>query len=261
MTSANMRSTNAEDYQRLPQSISAMVKCFPDGHTIPQHSHERDQLLYAARGIMRLRTDEQAWIVPPDRAVYIPARLEHSVTMRGEVEMRTLYIRPNTTPDPAHGIRVLTITNLLRALILALGDEPLDYDEAGRGGAIARLLEIEIAGAGDSPLYFPLPRDPRLQRLCAAILDDPADRRNLDAWSQKVGASPRTLARLFERDCAMGFNAWRQRVRFYSALEALSDGAAIERVAHAHGYRSVSAFSAAFRKVMGVPPSKVRTVS
>ena len=82
------------------------------------------------------------------------------------------------------------------------------------------------------------------------------DRRTLDDWAQVAGASSRTLARLFERDLGMSFNQWRQRIRFHNALEALSRGESIARVAKQHGYNSASAFSAAFGKVMGASPSK-----
>ena len=83
------------------------------------------------------------------------------------------------------------------------------------------------------------------------------DRRTLEGWSAVAGASARTLARLFERDLAMSFDSWRRRIRFQGALEALSRGEPIARVARNHGYRSASAFSQAFARVMGKPPSKL----
>ena len=92
MTVHDERSTDPQDYQGLPQAIGLMSKSFADGFVIPLHEHERDQLLYAAGGIMRLRTEAEAWIVPRDSAVYIPAGTHHAVSMHGNVEMRTLYI-------------------------------------------------------------------------------------------------------------------------------------------------------------------------
>lgn len=257
MRRADGRSTDPDDYQDLPQSISAMAKSFVDGHEIPLHSHARDQLLHAAHGVMRLRTAREAWIVPPDSAVYLPAGLPHAVAMHGDVEMRTLYIDTGraTAPDPERP-RVVAVSPLLRELVLALCDEPVDYPTDGRGGLIARLIEIELAQARERTYSVPLPRDPRLQRLCAALLAEPGDRRTLEDWSVSVGASARTLARLFESDLGLGFAAWRQRVRFHNALEALSRGEPVARVAARHGYRSASAFSAAFTRVMGASPSQ-----
>jgi quercetin dioxygenase-like cupin family protein len=75
------RSTEPLDYQHLPQPISAMAKSFADGFEIALHEHDRDQLLYAISGVMHLQTQRAAWVVPPDRAVYIPAGISHTVSM------------------------------------------------------------------------------------------------------------------------------------------------------------------------------------
>ena len=49
---------------------------------------------------MRLRTEGEAWIVPQESAVYIPAGTHHSVNMHGSVDMRTLYIDTGETDAP-----------------------------------------------------------------------------------------------------------------------------------------------------------------
>ena len=257
MAARPLRSTDPLDYQDLSQAIGAMSKRFPDGFVIPPHEHARDQLLYATSGIMRLRTQREAWIVPRDGAVYIPGGTQHSISMHGDVDMRTLYIDGKEARASVRELSVVAVPSLLHELILALSEEPGEYDQKGRGGLLAKMIEVEIGRARDLRLNIPLPKDARLQRLCAELLANPADRRTLDGWSEVAGASTRTLARLFERDLGMSFNRWRQRIRFHNALEALSRGAPIARVARQHGYRSASAFSAAFGKVMGVPPSKV----
>lgn len=255
MTNSQQRSTDPKSFQDLPQSIGAMSKRFTSGSTIPLHSHKRDQLLYAKSGTMRVQTETETWVVPPDGAIYISAGTDHSVGMQGQVDMRTLYIDASTIGVPPRAMTVIEATPLLRELILQLSEEPIDYDMSGRCGLIAKLIELEIAGAQELSLSVPLPRDARLQNLCRALLNNPSDQRSLEDWSEVVGASPRTLARLFERELAMNFRDWRQRVRFHNALEALSQGAPVSYVAHDNGYRSTSAFSAAFRKVMGAPPS------
>jgi AraC-like DNA-binding protein len=252
------RSTDAQDYQDMPRPIAGMAKSFVDGHEIARHSHARDQLLYAVTGIMRIRAEREAWIVPPDRAVYIPGGIAHSVSMRGAVEMRTLYIAPGSAPDLPTSPRAIQVSDLLRALIVALIEEPLLYDEAGRGGAIACLIYSEIASAGRLSLVVPMPGDARLSRICTALLEAPGDGRTLDQWAEVAGASARTLARLFREEIGLSFAAWRQRVRFHNALEELVRGEPLARVAARNGYRSASAFSAAFRKAMGASPSALR---
>lgn len=249
------RSIDPNDYQSLPRPVAAMAKGFDDRFEIDPHYHARDQLVYAVRGVMRVRTSGQAWIVPPDRAVYLPAQTTHAITMRGEVDMRTLYVDPATAAGLPRTPAVIEVSDLLRDLILALVDEPLLYDEAGRGGAIARLILSEIARAPGLSFNVPMPTDPRLERLCLALLADPGSALTLEAWAETAGAAPRTLARLFAQEVGMGFSAWRQRVRFHNAMEALVRGEPIKRVAALNGYRSPSAFTAAFGKAVGVAPS------
>jgi AraC-like DNA-binding protein/quercetin dioxygenase-like cupin family protein len=252
------RSTDPHDYQSVPRPFAAMAKSFADGFEIAPHSHKRDQLIYAVSGLMRVRTEHEAWIVPPDRAVYVPARTEHSIGMRGEVEMRTLYVAREADLALPRGATVMAVSDLLRELILALIAEPLLYDRAGRGGAIVSLIVSEIVRAPRLPLVIPMPRDPRLRRVCTRLLADPSDTRTLDGWSEIAGASARTLARLFESELRLTFTAWRQRVRFHNALEAIARDEPIERIAAGNGYRSPSAFSAAFRAVMGHAPTASR---
>lgn len=258
MTASEPRSTDPRDYQSVARPFAAMAKSFADGFEIAPHSHARDQLIYAVSGLMRVRTARNAWIVPPDRAVYLPARMTHSISMRGDVAMRTLYIARGAAPELPAEPTVMAVSRLLRELVLALIDEPLLYDKAGRGGAIVSLIVSEIVRAPRLPLVIPMPHDPRLRRVCARLVADPSDRRTLEGWSQIAGGSARTLARLFESELDLTFTAWRQRVRFHNALEAIAQGQPIERIAHDNGYRSASAFAAAFRAVMGHPPSRPR---
>jgi AraC-like DNA-binding protein len=248
------RSTDPRDYQRVPRPFAAMAKSFADGFEIAPHHHRRDQLIYAVSGLMRVRTAHEAWIVPPDRAVYVPGGTTHSLSMRGDVEMRTLYIARDAVSAPPESPAVIGVSDLLRELILALIAEPLLYDRAGRGGAIVSLILSEIMRAPRLPLVIKMPQDARLRRVCSHLIDDPSDRRTLDGYADIAGASARTLARLFEDELQMTFTAWRQRVRFHNALEAIAQDAPIERIATDNGYRSPSAFTAAFRAVMGHPP-------
>lgn len=251
------RSTDPLDYQSLPQPVALMSKAFPAGFRIPPHHHARDQLLYAASGTMRIRTERHAWIVPPDRALYMPAGVSHSLVMRGPVEMRTLYIDRRSRPGlPAEPV-AFRASPLLRALVLALLDEPVAFEPRSRAARISGLILDEIARASPLALSIPMPIDRRLLKLCEALIEDPAGAATLDDWADASGASRRTLARLFQSECGVTFTEWRQRVRFHAAMELLSRGEPVAAVARASGYRSPSAFAAAFRAVVGVSPRAV----
>ena len=132
------------------------------------------------------------------------------------IDMHYIVARPQD--DLPTAPTVLEVSPLLRELVLALIEEPVIYDEQGRGGAVAFLI-AEIANARRLPFVIPMPRDPRLLRVCNALLADPASTLALDGWVDTAGASVRTLARLFEKELGLSFITWRQRVRFHNALE------------------------------------------
>ena len=96
--------------------------------------------------------------------------------------------------------------------------------------------------------------DARLCRIAARLRADPADDRPLAEWGRHVGASARTLARLFLADTGLTFGQWRTRLRLQAALPLLADGMAVNRVAGRVGYATASAFVAAFRRAVGVSP-------
>jgi AraC-like DNA-binding protein len=240
-----------------PRRVAVMARAWTLGEHIPLHIHRRAQLLHATTGIMRVETEAAAWIVPPARALWLPAELPHSVTMRSHVEMRTIYFDPGVCGAlPAQAVMV-EISGLLRELILALLGEPADYDEDGRGGDIARLILSEMARLKERRLDVPMPRDQRALRIARALLDDASVGHDLDRWAEQAGASRRTLARLFRSETGLGFAEWRARLRAVDGLARLADGASVAEVAVLVGYASPSAFSAMIHRTLGQPPRRL----
>ncbi len=251
------RSINPDDYQELPVSVAVMPKHFPAGYVIAPHSHRRDQLIYAASGTMRVRTDTHSWIVPAERALYVPGGVVHSVSMRNPVEMRTLYIEPKSHATLPNACAVITPSSLLKELIASLLDEPENYHLSARGTALGQLILDEVGRGAKLDLGIPMPSDPRLLRVCEMVIENPGASGGLGDYAEIAAASERTLARICDSQLGMGFAAWRQQVRFHFALEDLARGAPVGEVARACGYASASAFTAAFRKNFGYPPSRI----
>src|SRR5438132_13927635 len=71
--------------------IHMIANSYRKGVRLDTHMHREAQLVYAARGTMQVTTPKGRWLVPPDRAVWVPARLEHSIDVLADIEMRTLY--------------------------------------------------------------------------------------------------------------------------------------------------------------------------
>ncbi|WP_341912901.1 helix-turn-helix transcriptional regulator [Ferrovibrio terrae] len=259
---AARRSTNAEDYQRVARPVAAMPKDFPSGHHIAPHSHERGQLIYATTGVMRVSTapkDKEnggTWVVPPQRALWIPPGIAHEIHMSGAVAMRTLYIAADTAAALPGSCQVIEVSDLLRALILAAMEEPVEYEAGSRGEAIAQLLLHELRGVAVVPLHLPLPQDARLQAVCRLMLDRLSDNTDIETLAREAGMSSRSLARLFQRETGLGFQAWRQQARLAEALAQLSGGKPVALVARDLGYASPAAFTAMFRRSLGITPGR-----
>jgi AraC-like DNA-binding protein len=240
---------------RMSEPVVGYATEFPSGHRLRLHHHSSAQLIFAARGVMRVSTEHGRWVVPPERAVWIPPLVPHAIAMSGEVAMRTLYVKPGLPRGAPRSCRVVPVSPLLRELILRVTALSA---KRGRSAADKRLLQVtldEIRFADVVPLHVPMPRDPRAVAVARALLESP-DRRPLRSLGRSAGASQRTLARLFARETGRSFGRWRQQASLLRALELLARGDSVTSVAFDVGYESVSAFIAMFRTALGTTPAR-----
>lgn len=231
---------------------------YPPGFTDPSHSHRRAQLLYASSGVMSVVVKEASFVIPPQRAIWIPAERTHEVSCRGHVSLRTLYFGDSVHDLGEGSCRVIEVSEFLKALILEVAHFGSEYDMDGREGRIIHLLVDEIGAMPTAPYHVPMPSDRRLLRACREILADPSDQRDLDDWAHVAGMGRRTFTRLFKEQTGMGLAVWRQQVRLMEALSLLASGMPVTSVAFNVGYESPSAFTAMFHRAFGVPPSHYR---
>jgi AraC-like DNA-binding protein len=236
--------------------VVGIAQTWADGFRIPRHRHAVAQLVYATAGVMTVTTRDGAWVVPPQRAVWVPPRVVHAIRMTGAVDMRTVYLaRALCGPLPATCC-VVNVTPLLRELVLRAVAFPKRYARTGAEARMAAVLVDEIRAAPAVPLHLPQPSDPRALHVARALAADPADPRPLAGFARPAGASVRTLARLFRRETGLSFAAWRQQLRLLRALERLASGDPVTTVALDLGYGGPSAFVAMFRRALGVSPGR-----
>jgi len=224
------------------------------GHVEPFHSDDCAQIRYALTGVMSVATETASHVLPPHRAIWLPANTRYEIVCRGPVTCSWICV-DDSLPGQLDEARVFDVSPLVRALIHEVLAFEGDYDAAGRDGQIARLLLDEIARAPASPLSAPMPRDRRLRRICDIIVADPADQRDLDALAKEAGMGRRTFTRAFRAETGMAFAAWRQQIRLMAALSMLGEGRPITAIAYDVGYESPSSFTAMFHRVLGMPPS------
>ncbi|TLS40498.1 helix-turn-helix transcriptional regulator [Streptomyces montanus] len=224
----------------------------PRGTTFTTHWHTFHQLAWSAKGLLRLRSEQGAWLLPPSLALWIPAGLPHTTEAAGDTVMRSPYVDPASCPhidwtEPT----VVSVGPLLQALIDHLVRTDLAPEARSRAEAV--LLDV-LHPVPVTSVSVTEPRDPRARTVARALAADPADGRPLSAWGAEVGASGRTLARLFVTETGLAFGQWREQLRMQAAMPFLAEGLPLESVARRVGYASASSFVAAFRRIVGLTP-------
>lgn len=240
------------------------------GHrdTIGWHYHDVPQLVYPSSGVLAISAAGGTWVVPPQRAVWIPAGVPHAHQAHGPTQMRTLAFPlaprdadenggtgapvPRLPAVPA----VLAVSPLLREVIVALtSDDDPPYTGPQRAN-LERVALDQLRRTGQLPVRLPALGDDRLRAVAALLRADPADPRTLAELGQAVGASERTLSRLFRQQAGMSFPQWRTQFRLLRALLLLADGTPVTSTALACGWSNPSAFIEAFRRAFGDTPGK-----
>ncbi|MGC5703422.1 helix-turn-helix transcriptional regulator [Pseudomonas sp. NFXW11] len=247
-----------DPYANIPRDAVVTAIDYPHGLHFAEHQHRRGQFAYAATGVISVFTAQGNWVVPPQRAIWVPAGVPHAMQMNGAVTMLNTYVRTRAVQRlglPGH-CQVLEVSELLRQLLIRARDIPPLYPQEGPQGQVMSLLLHEIAAMPALPLNAPLPAEPRLARVCRELLEQPSLEWGIDSMAERAGMSRRTFTRLFRQHSGISFVAWRQQACLLAAVIRLGKGEAVTRVAADLGYSSPSAFSNVFHKVLGATPSR-----
>jgi len=244
------------EYDRIPRPIVARARSYPPSFELEWHTHGRGQFVYAASGVLVLSTPYGAWVAPPERAVWTPAGMPHSVRMVGAVETRSVLLDEETARVLGKKSAVLSVSPLLRQLLIAAADLPLEYEIDGRDGLVMLLLAAELASAPRVDLSVPFPVSPKLAARCHAFLEAPDIHATIEQWCESLSMDRRAFTRAFRRETGMSFGEWRQQACLLVALPRLAAGESVTAIALDLGYDSPAAFSTMFRRLLGVPPSR-----
>lgn len=230
-----------------------------DAHIIAPHRHPRGQLLYAESGVMQVSVGLSTWRISPRCGVWVPNDMPHQVAATAGVSYRSLFVSPAFSEILPRCGTALGIEPLTRELICEAATFGAEYQTGSAEARLIAVLQDRLGKLSAAKLSLTLPRDARAKRVSQYLLDYPADARSLEAWGAIVGASSRTLARIFLRETGMSFGAWVQTMRLSLALDRLALGDSVTCVATDLGYASPSAFSAMFRRRLGISPRNYPT--
>jgi AraC-like DNA-binding protein len=222
------------------------------GAEIEAHRHDDHQIVYAGRGVLSVTTSAGSWVAPATRAIWVPADTVHAHQAHGDLELHLVGLPARENPLRLDAPAVLSVSPLLRELIIAY-TRTEDDDSPERLRLRAVLLD-QLRVSVQQPLHLPTPSNAVLRRVCDLLRADPSDSRTLAELGREVGASERTLSRLFSKDLGMTFPQWRTQLRLHHALVLLAEQTPVTRVANQCGWSSPSAFIDVFRRAFGHTP-------
>jgi len=223
---------------------------------IDWHDHAEQQLLYPSSGLLIVSTTHGSWVVPPQRAVWLPAAVAHAHQAYGATQVRTVAFPVDVNPLGLTQPTVLSVSRLLRELIIAITDDPARRGEEQHD--LKRVALHQLKPAPALQFHLPQPGDERLRDVTAILAEDPGSDRTLGELGRAVGAGERTLSRLFRAETGMTFPQWRAQLRLHHSLTLLASGLSVTATAIACGYSTPSAFTAAFHATFGTTPGTYR---
>ncbi|MCM6774336.1 helix-turn-helix transcriptional regulator [Nocardia sp. CDC159] len=255
-----------------PTAMVLGASTLPAGHWFDTHRHPQHQIVWASRGVLGVEVGG-SWVLPPTRALWVPATTPHRTGAAARADMRGIFIEPDLCPITFPTPTLLRVGRLLHELFdyltagsvhpAAVQETPspatefsVDTTAADRRRRAEAVVFDLVEPVEVIPVGAPMPADPRARAVAEALLRDPADDRTLEQFAPVAAASPRTLARLFLAETAIGFGQWRTQIRLAASLPLLADGLPLSRIAERVGYATASAYVAAFRRAVGISPGR-----
>ena len=237
----------------------ALRTTYSNGYVIHPHTHKAHQLLFASSGAMTVTGDRTTWMIPPGRAVLIPAGTPHSIHMWGEVAMRSLYFPVGAAASvfDMTACRVISVSSLLREIFLRVAELAALDSRVATEARLMSVLMDELESARVEPLLLPLPVDGRALKVAEWVLKNPADDATAVELARRCGLSARTLERLFRAETGMRFGLWRQKARLLESMRVLVESGSVTAAALESGYSSISAYIAAFKQTFGYTPGAI----
>lgn len=237
---------------------SATAISYQRGEVDPHHYHLEGQLLFATKGVMLVETSDRRWVIPPQRALWIPPLMIHSYRLLSRTELRAVYVSSSLISEcvsftDSNRVHIINATPLVKELIAGLFAD--EYNASIKRKMALLLMEI-LCETPSAATELPMPMDERLFRAVRELMLSHRWDTSLTDVADIANMSERTFSRLFLRDTGFSFRTWKQRARIYASLDLLSADVPVKQIAWQLGFSCPAAFSTAFRAVMGVTPGE-----
>lgn len=237
-----------------PVVLSSLLEKGPPRYTTP-HIHSRGQLLGTSTGMLSVDVGHHQWVVLPSLAVWIPSGEPYALSSSQSYQGWAAYVAENACEELPARPCIISVSGLLREAV----KRSVDWSKVELAEPQQRLATVifdEIMAVPRLDIGLPMPRSKKTLAVARALSFSPQDRRRIEYWASYVGVATGTLSAAFLSETGLTFFAWRRRLKMLVALESILAGRSLITVAHEAGYKDMQVFATAFRKEMGVTPSK-----
>ena len=222
---------------------------------------DKDYLLHAVSGALRLTVERESWLLPRSFAAWIPAGTPILVGISKPLTTCSVLVRPGFCVMMPKTPTVFQMSPMTRHMIQHCKDWNSDAPHPPEAeGFFLSLLNV-CAGlvAKSVDVKRPFATDPTLQsaieiteaRICSAV--------TAGEIARETGLSERSMQRRFAEDVGMTWAEVLTRLRMIHALQLLGDmQMPIIEIAGECGFNSLSAFNRAFLKFAQCTPSEFR---
>jgi len=197
---------------------AANLEDVPEHWNLPFHQHDKGQLIFVTRGMVKLETQHDGiWVAPSQSGIWVPGGVVHRFRSVGDAKGFVIFLQPSIAMRMQSVCFAISISPFLKALILRTAQLPNNYETDGPEDRIIEVLIDELLTAEPGFLNLPLPSDPRLRSYCDALLANPYQKKTVSAWAKSVGMSERNMARLFKVETGVSLDKWRRHSHVVTA--------------------------------------------
>jgi len=248
------------------QHALALVKTIEmhKGFVDKLHHHTWHQLIFPIQGLIQTEADEYQFLVPHTTAIFIPAGVCHESIAITNTTFIGLYINPQYGRchdiNNEQRLKQVSMTPFLKELILMIKQQ-CQAEIVTSHGKTLRLIEVfydQIHTSESFKFKLLIPKDRRIKMIFEQLTEKPDLDLTLSKWGEIVGASERTLSRIFAKEFNTSFALWRQHLRLIHSLPLLESGLSIQNVAHQVGYHNDSSYIKAFKERFSLTPQQFR---
>ncbi|MGF1904370.1 MULTISPECIES: AraC family transcriptional regulator [Aliivibrio] len=236
----------------------AKVIEMPKGYVDSLHHHTWHQVIFPIKGLLQTQVGSYQYLLPHTSALFVPATLAHESIALTNTTFIGIYINPAYCFKSEEQVRTISLTPFIKELIQEIRRKCLQVESQTALLGLLQVLHDQMMHNDVVTFQLLLPKDRRLKQIFDKLTETPALDWPLKIWGEEVGASERTLSRLFVKEFKTSFPLWRQQLRLIYSLSLLDEEITIQAIADEIGYHNDSSYIKAFKSYFDMTPQQFR---